>query len=230
MRRLCSSRRYVPPSITPADRHRFNLFRDGVSPAEIATRDRVTVAQVEKSILRCREERQQYSQEATEVEVRRRVLDLLPKASTAIGEALQATKKQSVTVIVTDPETEKPVEMNETVDVPDHLTRLKGHSSMIEMLTAIKVNGPMVSVDARTQTQNVLGLPAHAGPSSAEAVIREIRAQRGLALTDGQTVEGTGNVMALVEKDEELDQELEDDPDEEDDEDEGDLEPEEEGE
>ena len=61
----------------------------------------MTVAQVEKSILRCREERQQYSQEATEVEVRRRVLDLLPKASTAIGEALQATKKQSVTVIVT---------------------------------------------------------------------------------------------------------------------------------
>lgn len=221
------------PSVTGADRHRFNLFRDGVSPAEIATRDRVTVAQVEKSILRCREERQQYSQETTELEVRRHVLDLLPRASTAISEALQATRKQTVTVIVTDPETEKPVEIQETVDVPDHMTRLKGNSSMVELLTAIKVNGPMVSVDARTQTQNVLGLPAHAGPSSAEAVIREIRAARGLALTDGQTVEG-GNVAALVERDEELIEEMaEDGPDEDEEdgdeetEDEEDLEPDE---
>lgn len=231
MRRRVQSRHYEPAIVTAADRHRFNLFRDGVSTAEIATRDRVTVAQVERSILRCRDERQRYSQESTELEVRRRVLDLLPRASTAISDALQATKKQTVTVIMTDPETEKPVEMNETVDVPDHTTRLKGHSSMVELLTAIKVNAPMVNVDARTQTQNVLGLPAHAsGPSSAEAVIREIRAARGLALTDGNTVEGTGNVAALAERDEELAEELEEDgPDDEDegDEDEEDLEPDE---
>ena len=203
------------PQITAADRHRYNLFRDGVSLAEIATRDRVAVSQVERSILRCREERQRYSQEAAEVEVRRHVLSLLPDASKAIHGALGATRKERIAVVVTDPETGDSVQMENTVDVPDHKMRLNGNSAMIDLLTAIKANAPMVNVDARSQTNNVLGLPAHtSGPSSAEAVIREIRAARGLALTDGATVEGTANPVALAEVDVELAEELEDDPDE----------------
>jgi hypothetical protein len=197
---------------TAADRHRFDLFRAGVSVAEIATRDRVPVTHVEKSILRCREERQRYSQEAVEVAVRQTVLAKLPEASKAISGALQATRKETVSVVI------EGEQMEETVDVPDHHTRLKGNTALIELLTAIKVNAPMVNVDARQQTQNVLGLPAHTGqPSSAEAIIREIRAARGLALTDGATAE-TGNVAAVAEVDTELAEEMEDEDDDEDEE------------
>lgn len=225
MPRRAQDRPYSPPQITSADRHRYNLFRDGVSTAEIATRDRVGVAQVEKSILRCREERQRYSQEAIEVAVRRTVLERLPQSSEAISGALTATRKERIAVIVTDPETNQPVQMENTVDVPDHKTRLSGHSALIELISSIRANVPMVNVDARSQTNNVLGIPAHtAGPSSAEAVIREIRAARGLALTDGAVVEGTANPVAMAEIDIELAEELEDD--EEGDEDEEDLEPE----
>jgi hypothetical protein len=210
------TRRTAPLQITAADRHRYNLFRDGVSTAEIATRDRVPVAQVEKSILRCREERQNYSQEAIEVGVRQMVLSKLPEAGRAISGALGATRYQNITVLVKDPETNESVEMSESVEVPDHKTRLSGHSALVELLNSIKVSAPMVNVDARQQTQNVLGLPAHATgqPSSAEAIIREIRAARGLALTDGATIEGSGNVAALAEIDTELAEEIEEDEEE----------------
>ena len=218
------------PGISQADRHRYNLFRDGVSPAEIATRDRVTVSQVERSVLRCREERQRYSQEAVEVAVRRTVLERLPQSSEAISGALTATRKERIAVVVTDPETGEAIQMENSVDVPDHKTRLSGHSALIELISSIKANVPLsqVNVDNRSQTNNLLGLPAHAsGPSSAEAVIREIRAARGLALTDGAVVEGNANPIALAEVDVELAEELEDDPeeDEEDSEEEQDLEP-----
>lgn len=218
MRRRVQSR--TTPQINAVDRHRYNLFREGVSLAEIATRDRVTLAQVERSILRCREERQQYSQEAVEVAVRRTVLEKLPESARAISGALQATRHQLVTVVVTDPETEKPVEMQESVEVPDHKTRLSGHSALIELITSIKANVPLsqVNVDARSLTNNNLGLPAQSsGPSSAEAVIREIRAARGLALTDGATVEGNVNPIALQEVDVELAEEMADEDEESDD-------------
>jgi hypothetical protein len=144
------------------------------------------------------------------------VLSKLPEAGRAISGALGATRYQNITVLVKDPETNESVEMSESVEVPDHKTRLSGHSALVELLNSIKVSAPMVNVDARQQTQNVLGLPAHTGqPSSAEAIIREIRAARGLALTDGATIEGTGNVAALAEIDVELAEEIEDDPDEE---------------
>jgi hypothetical protein len=181
----------------------------------------VPVGQVEKSILRCREERQTYSQEAVDVAVRRTVLARLPEASMAISGALGAMRYQNITVLVKDPETEESVEMSESVEVPDHKTRLSGHSALVELLNSIKVQGPMVNFDARSQTNNVLGLPAHiqGQPSSAEAIIREIRAARGLALTDGAVVEGNANPIALAEIDVELAEELEEDESDEDEED-----------
>jgi hypothetical protein len=181
----------------------------------------VPVGQVEKSILRCREERQTYSQEAVDVAVRRTVLARLPEASMAISGALGAMRYQNITVLVKDPETEESVEMSESVEVPDHKTRLSGHSALVELLNSIKVQGPMVNVDARSQTNNVLGLPTHTQgqPSSAEAIIREIRAARGLALTDGAVVEGNANPIALAEIDVELAEELEEDESDEDEED-----------
>lgn len=207
------------PAINGVDRHRYRLFRDGMSAAEIATRDRVTLAQVEKSILKCRDERQMYSQEAVEIAVRKTVLEKLPESAEAISGALQATRKQEVTVII------EGEQLTDTVDVPDHTTRLKGHSALIELISSIKVPVPLsqVNVDARSQTNNVLGLPAQTGqPSSAEAVIREIRAARGLALTDGATTEQEGNAPPMIEVDQELEEELaEDGEDEESEEDDG---------
>jgi hypothetical protein len=211
--------------ISRTDRRRYYDWKSGMGLPELATKYRVPQSTIERSIQVCRAEAQQFSQEAAEVEVRRTVLELLPKASTAISDALTATKKETVAVII-----EGEI-MKETVDVPDHTTRLRGNSAVIELLSAIKVSAPMVSVDARTQTQNVLGLPAHASgqPTSAEAVIREIRAARGLALTDGVVQGSTENPVALVEVDEELADELEeDDEDEEPEEQDDDAEPEEE--
>lgn len=213
--------------ITASDRRRYYDWKSGMGLPELATRHRVTVSAIERSIQVCRAEAQQFSQEAAEVEVRRTVLDLLPRASTAISDALTATKKEVISVVVGGEV------MRETMDVPDHTVRLKGNSAVIELLSAIRVNAPMVSVDARHQTQNVLGLPAHATgqPTSAEAVIREIRAARGLALTDGVVQGSTESPAALVEVDEELADELEEDEesdDEEPDEQDEDAEPDEE--
>lgn len=213
------------PAINGVDRRRYRLFRDGMSAAEIATRDRATLAQVEKSILKCRDERQMYSQEAVEIAVRKTVLEKLPEAAQVISEAAKATKYEGVKVLVEDPDTGRKAVMDDSLEVPDHTTRLKAHSALIELISSIKVPVPLsqVNVDARSLTQNNLGLPAQTGqPSSAEAVIREIRAARGLALTDGATTEQEGNAPPMIEVDTELAEELEEDgEDEESEEDDG---------
>lgn len=207
----------MPPrrtsSITAADRRRYYDWKAGMGLPELATKYGVGVSTIENSIQVCRAEAQQFSQEAVETEVRRTVIEKLPEVSQVISEAAKATKYERIKVLVEDPDTGKRVVMDDSLEVPDHATRLNANSSFIQLLSAIKVNAPMVSVDARTQTQNVLGLPAHTSgqPTSAEAVIREIRAARGLALTDGGTQASTDNPVALAEVDEELAEELEDD-------------------
>ena len=199
--------------ITASDRRRYYDWKSGMGLPELATRHRVTVSAIERSIQVCRAEAQQFSQEAVETEVRRTVIEKLPEVSQVISEAAKATKYEKVKVLIEDPDTGKRVVMDDSLEVPDHATRLNANSSFIQLLSAIKINAPMVSVDARHQTQNVLGLPAHSTgqPTSAEAVIREIRAARGLALTDGVVQGSTESPAALAEVDEELADELEED-------------------
>lgn len=218
--------------ISRTDRRRYYDWKSGMGLPELATKYRVPQSTIERSIQVCRAEAQQFSQEAVEVEVRRTVIESLPEVSRVISEASKATKYEKIKVLIEDPDTGKRVMMDDSLEVPDHATRLNANASFVQLLTAIKVSAPMVSVDARHQTQNVLGLPAHSTgqPTSAEAVIREIRAARGLALTDGVVQGSTENPVALVEVDEELQDELEEDEesDEEPDEQDEDAEPEEE--
>lgn len=201
--------------ISRTDRRRYYDWKSGMGLPELATKYRVPQSTIERSIQVCRAEAQQFSQEAVEVEVRRTVIEKLPEVSQVISEAAKAKKYERIKVLVEDPDTGKRAVMDDSLEVPDHATRLSANASFISLLSAIKVSAPMVSVDARTQTQNVLGLPAHASgqPTSAEAVIREIRAARGLALTDGVVQGSTENPVALVEVDEELADELEEDED-----------------
>lgn len=216
---------YPTSAPSPLDRNRFRLFRAGLSPAEIATREKVTLDAIEKSLLRCQVELQRYSQEEAEAATRRAYLDLLPDSVQAIREATSATltRTKKVTVSIDDPETGVPLQRNEEVEVtiPDHETRLKGVAAMKQLLVAVQPKAPMVAVDARHQTNNMgMGIPLGAGaatagllgagtpappPTSAEDVIRRIRASRGLALTDGAAAPAL-NLEAKEERDEELEE------------------------
>jgi hypothetical protein len=204
--------------VSELDRYRYRLFRAGMSIAEIATRERVGVKAVDQSILRVRIEISAYSSEETDMATRKVFVEKLPEAALTISEAMQAKSTVDCLIVEHDPETGETTQVKGLTYIPDHATRLQAVGALRQLLQAVQPKVPLVNVNAPTQNNFALGQgqqPAQLSqPTSAEAIIRAIRAERGLALTDGaSTVTVEGNALAVVEKDEELEDDLEGDDD-----------------
>ena len=177
---------------SPVDRRRWEDLSSGISPEELAARENVRLPTILKSRDTMRSYLARYSQTAAETEVRRVFVQALPDAARVFQEGMSATTTITKQVIREryNPRTE---EMEEYVDtevevVPDHAMRAKFLTELTKLNQSIQPKTPLVSVDARSQTNNLhqlgSGTPT-AGALSFESITRQIRAERGLSLGPG---------------------------------------------
>lgn len=201
------------------DQRRWLDFRSGMSEAELAARENVKLETIQASLQRMRARQQSLSLEQTNETVREHIIESLPIAFAALEAALAADVYQAPAAppaaeITTDADGNL-----ESVSLPsppppprpDHSMRLRAFKELKEMITSIQPKTPMVAVDARTQVNNAApAMLASGQPLSTESLIRQIRAERGLALTDGSMAAGLPVIAAAVVADEatEVDYEL----------------------
>lgn len=185
-------------AITAIDQTRWFDFRAGISLAELATRENVRVVTIERSIERMRAHVARFSAESAELATRQLFLQRLPDANQVFVDALAATRTtiRKESVLRNDPDTGLPAWIEDEIEVvtPDHKTRLSAVDALQRLLASTQPKQPMVSVDARSQTnyglpgsgnnqQHALGAGQPAGALSAESIIRQIRIDRGLSVT-----------------------------------------------
>lgn len=197
---------------TAKDRRRYYASKAGRSSEEIAKDEGVEPSTVEGSITRVRTEYQKFTTEEAGIAVRKALFDILPVVKRTVLGAMDATQLVEQKVIERDPETGATVQLQESVEVPDHYVRLKGVDAFRQVLAVVQPKDPAIVVNANTQN-NILNqaAPSVAGQlTSPEAVIRAIRAERGYALTDGKAE------SVPVEEVDEEDESGEDDPDDDD--------------
>jgi len=178
----------APP--TPTDFRRYRAHRAGQTTDEIAADDRTTPAAVEASLRRVRVDNARFSPEATGIEVRRSLLAHAQQMDQVFTDAFAATRLRTRSIIKPDPMTGELRTLEESEEYADHDTRLKAVDTMRALLSVVQPRDPAVVVTSNSQT-NILnqgalpGAGQQQGLTSPEAVIRQIRAQRGLSLTDG---------------------------------------------
>lgn len=183
------------------DRLRYKAFKSGMTVKEIAEQEGVQEKTIDFSLQRVRAENAGYSSEETTMQVRKILLQHLPKAFKVLDEAMDATKLESRQVVALNSLTGDAVQLQESVRVADHDTRLKAHGELRGILSVVQPREPLISIDSRSQT-NIMqsATPVTTNSlTSPEAVIRAIRQQRGLALADGVSVAGAV-IDAVVEE------------------------------
>lgn len=196
-----------PP--TPSDVRRYFDWRTGISPAEIAARENVRVSTIETSIERMRNYAAANSAEMAELAIRQVTLATLPGAALVIEGAMTAVHKVPHTVGY-DSEGNAQIEYVETAD---HVTRLEAVDRIQKLFSASQPKTPLVAVSTTVNTQHnqLMAGGGHAGAPaqlSSESFIRQIRAERGLALPS-ETSSPAQTTAVLVEQDHELLAELE---------------------
>lgn len=207
-------------SSTPSenDRRRHRALNSGMTVHAIADQEGVKVSTIEESIRKVRSDNQRYSGEETAIQVRKILLEHLPKVGNVLSEGMGATKQLTRQVVVIDSLTGKTVQLQESTREADHDIRLKAVSEFRSLVSVVQPREPFISIDQRSQTNIMSTTTTPVTPNSLtspEAVIRAIRAQRGLALADGDQAV----VVDAVVEEESVDEEdgEEEDGDEEDD-------------
>jgi hypothetical protein len=176
-----ATRSSLAPTFTPhsLDAQRYALFRSGLSAAEIAARENVKLATVEKSIEKMRAQSEIFSKEAMGVETRRAIMSALPTGTSSLIEALTATKDK----IIAGEEGETSV-----IQEADHHLRLKAIAGLTALINSMKESAPLVSVSQQNLQQNATNTNI-AGGLSAESIIRQIREKRGMTHLDPVSVD-----------------------------------------
>ena len=137
------------------------------------------VSTVEKSIEKLKTAAQLYSQEAVEISVRRSALDMIPAAHEAIIAMLSATREQ-IRHLPPEEGDDSAGARTEWIQAPDHATRNLALARLTDLIESIREQAPLVSVSQQNNTQNLLQMGASG--LSTENFIREVRAEKGLAL------------------------------------------------
>jgi hypothetical protein len=199
---------------TKVDYSRFWANRAGQTVAEIAQREGIDEGEVALSLLKIRNDNERYSAMSVGVEVRRLLLKALPQIQSSIEEALTATRFVGKKVVVIDQEGNTET-TEESVEQPDHETRLMAIDGMRTLLSVVQPRDPAVVVTNNSQT-NVLNQAPQPGEmmglTSPEAVIRSIQAHRAsLALTDGKPEIVDAEPIEDAEEDSDEDSEEEED-------------------
>lgn len=166
------------------DFRRYRQYRAGMLIDAIARAEGVTVRKVKASLNRVRAENQKYSAEAAGAEIRKTIMERLPKIGASLDDALTATsfeEKKLVTVVdgeIVDAGTE-------TVAVPDHETRMTAVDRVRALLAVVQPRDPAVQINnnSTTNTQNNMMAVGADGSSpvnlaSTESIIRSIQARR----------------------------------------------------
>ena len=205
----------LPP--TTVDMRRYMDWRAGISALEISARENVRVATIEASIERMRNFAAANTAEMAELSIRAVVRERLPDAAIVIQAAMGATTSEAV--VVGHDEDGNP--QLEYIEKPDHKIRLEAVDKVRALFSASQPKTPLVAVNNSNtvNTQNnaagMLGtgssatlIPGMPAQLSSEAIIRQIRAERGLALPSETTPDAPPPV--LVERDMELDADLDD--------------------
>lgn len=204
---------FRPAALTDTDQRRWFDFRAGTSAEEIAARENVKLDTVMSSLARMRAHQERHSQSATEVAVRQMFLERLPQASDVFIEAMKATSTRTTTQAVREfneeTGTSEWVEKEVTEEIPDHKIRLSAVDALQKFLTSIQPKTPMVTVDARSQT-NIGGgaLPGGTPEAQQRAISFEsIMRQRRLAmgLSDAKELTAGGDVAATEQAERDMD-------------------------
>lgn len=185
----------IPSSRRPAisiDEQRYHLFRSGISVEELAARENVRLITIQSSIERMEAKRSQFSLESVNQNYRERLNSSLETAFAALESALLAeiTVEAEEEVLIgetsaTD-DSSAAVTAKTSVTRPDYQLRLAAFREFRQAWTSLQPKSPLLAVDARTQIQNNNQPALPAGQTlSTESIIRQIRAERGLALTSG---------------------------------------------
>lgn len=172
-----------PPS--PLDWRIYLAHRAGRTVKQLARSQNLTSQEIHQALFRVHLDNERNSSLVTGIETRRLFLAHIDDLSTAATEALRATKLVGKKVVMVDKETGEAVTLEETVELPDHDTRLKAMDSMRHMVAVVQPKDPAVVVNNTNNTQNnVLAVGAggggngHGTLTSPEAVIRAITAER----------------------------------------------------
>jgi hypothetical protein len=196
-RRPTHGRRYLPPrsqrqnelsaaaspgAPTAADQRRwYDHQRNGIGIAELATREQVKLSTIERSLQVMRAYTATNSQEATELATRATFLRALPTVEDIFHRAATATQPQERRIL--NPDTQETFLVDEVV--PDIKTQLSGAEMIRKFMEAVQPRQPAMAVNvnasATAQSATFNAASSGQGPISAEAIIREIRQQRGLA-------------------------------------------------
>ena len=209
----------LPP--TTVDMRRYMDWRAGISALEISARENVRVATIEASIERMRNFAAANTAEMAELSIRAIAREVLPDAKRVIQHAMEATMVSPVKVGINEKTGAPHIEYVET---PDHKIRLEAVDKVRALFSASQPKTPLVAVNNSNtvNTQNnaagMLGagssatlIPGMPAQLSSEAIIRQIRAERGLALPSETAPDAPPPV--LVERDMELDADLDDEDD-----------------
>lgn len=172
--------RAADSSPSSLDRQRWMDNRAGMSVEELAARENVRLVTIQASIDKMKLHAARNSQESVEMATREIYIDSLPSALQVFERALHAKKMDTQTI--TNPDTQKDEVI--LVEVDDLAMQLKAVEQLKSLLAGVTPRTPMVQVDARTQINNP-SHPSQQGALSSESIIRQIRMERGLALTAG---------------------------------------------
>lgn len=222
---------FATPAPTPSavDQRRYYDFRSGISAEELATRENVRLATIEKSIQAMLAYQSRFSQDAAEVATRQLYLEVLPHAGVALVDAMAATRTNTrkSQKLVMDDRTGEPRWVDEEIveHEPDHKTRLEATRALQGLMAAVQPKTPMVQVDARQQHLHApgagqgspLGLPSHtSGALSVESILRAVRSEQGLDNGSGVKQLGNGDQpLPSADRDFELEAEMAEDEDDE---------------
>src|SRR5271165_2429101 len=199
---------YAAP-LTDTDQRRWFDFRAGTSAEELAARENVKLDTIMQSLARMRAHQERHSQSATETAVRQMFLERLPQASDVFIEAMKATQTRTKTEAVREfneeTGTAEWVEKEVTEEIPDHKIRLSAVDALQKLLVSIQPKTPMVTVDARSQTNigaGVIGDPASQQRAlSFESIMRQRRLEMGLADIKELTAGGDSAATETAERD-----------------------------
>ena len=192
--------------VSEIDRTRYLRWRNGLSPEEQAARESKRVDTIQQSIERVRIHNEKFSAESAEVAVREMSMGLIDEVTATMREGLQAMTMRKEMVIGEDGTAKEEMRY-----VQDMVVRLKTQAAIREWLQSVQPRQPAFQLNQ--QFNNGQAPALHGGTLSTESIIREIRQQRGLAITAGDEPQADAIIPT------EVDMELEDDIEEAEDED-----------
>lgn len=206
-------------AITQIDRARYFDNLAGISAEELASRENVKLSTITRSLEKMRAHSHRFSQTSVILKANELFASKLDDVSKVIDDGLNATVVVVRQVVKTrwNPELGADEQYMDEVHelLPDHATRIKTMDYLSKLHERVQPKQPLVAVDARTQIQNNQAqLPGNtSGIISSEAIIRHIRAERGLSLGDGSPEALPDIPQPTAEVDIELQRELAEDTD-----------------